>query len=336
MNMLFRAVLLACLSLTLSLSLIPGLAAPAQAQEKPGEGLRIVFFLGGSEGSPFSTIVKNGAEAARDLLGCEVRYVWSGWNADVMIAQFKEVLAEKPDGVAIMGHPGSAAFAPLVEEARARGIVVTSQNTDLPELEEKYKAKGFGYVGQELYAAGRTLALAAAGKAGLAKGDRAMVWGLLGDKNRGERTKGAIDALKELGLIVDYLPISDEVNADPTLGAAEFVAYAESRPDLKLVVTDHGDLTANTASYLRAARIKPGQVFVAGFDLSPETAAAIKEGRVNVILDQQPWLQGFFPVMQIYLTKRYGFSGLHIDTGGAVIDAELMEAAKPLVEKGIR
>lgn len=336
MNTLFRTALLTCLSLALalSMSLIP--AAPSQAGEKPGEGLRIVFFLGGSEGSPFSTIVKNGAEAARDLLGCEVRYVWSGWNAEVMIEQFKAVLAEKPDGVAIMGHPGSATFAPLVDQARAEGIIVTSQNTDLPEIEEKYKAQGFGYVGQELYAAGRTLALAAAAQAGLAKGDRVMVWGLLRDKSRGERTRGAIDALKELELIVDYLPISDEVNADPSLGSAEFAAYVETHPDLRLVITDHGDLTANTASYLRAARIKPGQVYVAGFDLSPEAAAALKEGRVGVILDQQPWLQGFFPVMQIFLTKKYGFSGLHIDTGGAVIDARLMEAARPLVEKGIR
>ena len=55
----------------------------------------------------------------------------------------------------MMGHPGVAAYAPLVDEAISKGIIVTSQNTTLPEIEDKYKAKGFGYVGQELYPLGQ-------------------------------------------------------------------------------------------------------------------------------------------------------------------------------------
>ena len=38
------------------------------------------------------------------------------------------------------------------------------------------------------------------------------------------------------------------------------------------------------------------------------------------MIDQQPWLQGYLPILQLCLTKTYGFSGLHIDTGGGFAD----------------
>ena len=49
----------------------------------------------------------------------------------------------KPDGIVIMGHPGEDAMAPLVDQAEAAGIIVTSGNNPLPNIEAKYKAKGF-------------------------------------------------------------------------------------------------------------------------------------------------------------------------------------------------
>ena len=37
-----------------------------------------------------------------------------------MITQFQEAVATKPDGIAVMGHPGDDAFDPLIDDARAR------------------------------------------------------------------------------------------------------------------------------------------------------------------------------------------------------------------------
>lgn len=316
--------------------LLMGLSAPVMAEGKHFEGISIVFFPGGSEGGPFASVVYRGAKAAEEDLGCKVDYVWSGWLPDKMVAQFKDAIARKPDGIAIMGHPGVAAFAPLVDEAEAKGIIVTSQNTTLPEIEEKYKSDGFGYVGQELYASGAMLGKGAAKRAGLKKGDRAMVWGLLGQETRGLRTKGCVDALKELGVEVDYIEISDAVNSDASLGTPVVASYVATHPDVKLIVTDHGALTATAGTYMRGANKKPGDIFVAGFDLSAATADAIKEGWVGAVLDQQPWLQGYLPILQICLTKKYGFSGLHIDTGAAIIDKGSIDFVAPLAEKGIR
>jgi simple sugar transport system substrate-binding protein len=298
--------------------------------------VRIVFFPGGNPGGPFASVVYRGAKAAQEDLGCQVEYVWSGWNPDKMIAQFKDAIARRPDAICIMGHPGVAAFAPLVDQAEARGIIVTSQNTSLPAIEDKYKAEGFGYVGQELYPSGVMLAKGAAQRAGLRSGDRAMVWGLIAQETRGLRSKGCVDTLKKMGVKVDYIEISDAINADASLGTPAFTAYVASHPDVKLIITDHGALTATAGTYMKAARKRPGDIYIAGFDLSAATVDAIKSGYVGVVLDQQPYLQGYLPIVQACLSKVYGFSGLHIDTGAALIDKSNIDFVAPLAQKGIR
>ena len=300
------------------------------------EGIRITFFPGGSEGGTFESVVYRGAKAAEEDLGCKVDYVWSDWLPDKMVAQFKDAIARKPDGIAVMGHPGVAAYAPLVDEAEKKGIIVTSQNTTLPELEAKYKNSGFGYVGQELYASGVLIAKGAALRAGLKKGDRAMVWGLLSQPTRGLRTKGCVDALKELGIVVDYYEISDAINSDASQGTPVISSYISTHPDVKLIITDHGNLTATLGTFLKASNKKPGDIFGAGFDLSAATASAIKDGWVGAVLDQQEWLQGYLPILQICLTKKYGFAGLHIDTGAAIIDKSNIDFVAPLAKAGIR
>jgi len=311
-------------------------AEAMKAGKKHFEDVHIIFFPGGNEGGSFASVVYNGARAAQNDLGCRVDYVWSGWLPDRMVAQFKDAVAVKPDAICIMGHPGVAAFAPLVDEARAKGIVVTSQNTTLPAIEDKYKDTGFGYVGQELYPSGYMLATGAARRAGLKAGDKAFVWGLLGQETRGLRSKGCIDALEEMGVNVDYLEISDAVNSDATMGTPVITSYIASNPDVKLVITDHGALTATMGTYMRSAGKKPGDIFGAGFDLSAATSDAIKEGYVGAVLDQQPFLQGYLPIVQACLTVKYGFAGLHIDTGAAIIDANNIDFVSPLAAKGIR
>jgi len=306
------------------------------APKKHFEDVHIVFFPGGPPGCPFASVVYRGARAAEQDLGCKVDYVWSDWIPDKMVAQFKDSIARRPDGICIMGHPGPDAFAPLVDQAREKGILVTSQNTSLPPIEEKYKDQGFGYVGQELYASGVMLAKGAIKRAGLRRGDRCMVWGLISQETRGLRSKGAVDALKEAGMVVDYIEISDAINAEAAQGTPVFAGYVSKNPDVKLIVTDHGGLTATAETYMKGARRKPGDIYIAGFDLSAATVDAIKKGYTGVVLDQQPYLQGYLPILQICLTKKYGFSGLHIDTGAALIDKSNIDFVAPLAQKGIR
>ncbi len=313
-----------------------GTSSGTTATNKWCSGVKIVFFPGGPQGGVFAVNVYNGAVQAQNDLGANVDYVWSDWDPQKMIQQFQEAAATKPDGIAVMGHPGDTSFDPLIDSAEKNGIIVTSQNTELPLAEAKYSANGFGYVGAENYAAGQSLGNEAVKRFGLVKGDRAMVWGLLSQPTRGLRTKGVIDALKAAGLTVDYIEIDSATNADPVAGTSTFTGYVSSHPDVKLVVTDHGGLTATAETYLKAANKKPGEIKIAGFDMSPATVTAIQGGWTNLVIDQQEWLQGYLPILQICLTKKYGFSGLHINTGAGFVDKSNVDFIAPLAEKNIR
>jgi simple sugar transport system substrate-binding protein len=314
-----------------------GTAAPGSALAgKWCAGKKIVFFPGGPAGGVFAVNVYNGAKQAAADLGANVQYVWSNWDPQTMVSQFKSAIATRPTGIAVMGHPGDKALKPWVDQAEKKGIIVTSQNTQLPTLEAAYAAKGFGYVGQNLYNSGLLLGQSAVAQLHLKKGDRAMVWGLLSQPTRGLRTKGAIDALKKAGLKVDYIEINSATNADPTAGVPVFTAYVTSHPDVKLVVTDHGGLTATAQTYLEAAHKKAGQIGIAGFDMSPATVKAIQGGWVQLVLDQQEWLQGYLPILQVCLSSVYKFAGLYIDTGSGIINKSNIGPLVPLVNKLIR
>jgi simple sugar transport system substrate-binding protein len=310
-------------------------AAPA-AEAKWCSGTNIVFFPGGAPGGGFETVVYNGAVAAAADLGPTVQYVWSDWNPEKMITQFSEAIATNPDGIAIMGHPGDEAFAPGVDEAESKGIIVTSMNTQNPINQAKYSAKGFGYVGAILYDAGYALGKEAVTRAGLKAGDKAFVWGLVAQAGRGQRTQGILDALKKAGLVVIYQEIDDATNADASAGVPVFTGIMSANPDIKLVITDHGNLTGTQQTFFEAAGLKPGDVYGAGFDLSGATVDAIRAGWTQLVIDQQQWLQGYEAILQICLTHKYAFSGLQIDTGAGFASKDNVELLAPLVEKQIR
>ncbi|MDQ2683980.1 MAG: sugar ABC transporter substrate-binding protein, partial [Chloroflexota bacterium] len=64
-------------------------------------------------------------------------------------------------------------------------------------------------------------------------------------------------------------------------------------------------------------------VITAGYDLLPETLDLIKSGDMTFTTDQQPYLQGFIPTLQLYL---YNLSGgavapANTDTSLAYVDS---------------
>ena len=326
-------------ALALAVPAAVGTSAAVAAQDADAQFCKdtdIVFFPGGPEGGGFATVVYNGAKAAEALFGPNVDYQWSDWDPGKMISQFTEAVATGPDGIAVMGHPGDDAFKPLIDDAIDQGIIVTVMNTELPATQEEHASQGTGYVGAVLYKAGWDLAKEAIRRGGLAEGDQAFVWGLLSQAGRGERTAGVKEGLEDAGIEVVYLEIDDATNADPAQGIPTFTGMASANPDLKAAFFDHGNLTSTAQSYLEAAGLGPDDLYVAGFDLSPATVAAVQNGYTDLVIDQQQWLQGFEAVAQICLTENYGFSGLNINTGGGFLDASNVDLIAPLVEQQIR
>jgi len=63
---------------------------------------------------------------------------------------------------------------------------------------------------------------------------------------------------------------------------------------------------------------------------------AIKKGVMQFTIDQQPYLQGFQTVMQLYLLKKYQLAPTDVNTGVAPITAENVEKVMQLAEQGYR
>jgi simple sugar transport system substrate-binding protein len=301
------------------------------------DGVKIAAFPGGPQGGVFANNVYNGFRQAELDLGPKVTYYFSNWDPNTMLQQIQQAIATKVDGIATYGFGGDDATDPLVEQALKQGTIFTSLNTSLPKAQAAHGPQGFGYVGAPNYDAGFALGTEAAKRAKLASGDSVFVWGLKGQGgDRGQRTVGVIDALTKAGAKVIYQEIDSATNADPNAGTATFVGVMKANPGIKIVVTDHGGLTSNVGVYAKAASLKPGQVYFAGFDMSPNTAQAVKDGYQNLVIDQQPYLQGYLPILNICLTKKFGFSGLDINTAGAFVDSTNVDAVAPLAAKEIR
>lgn len=303
---------------------------------KTGEGMTIWVDTGGSVGDGYGTIVQNGAKAAAADMGCTLRLVYSDWNPETMLVNFRNAMAARPDGIVIMGHPGDAAFKPLVDKAITQGIVVTSIDTGLTAIQEKYRTNGFGYVGTENYAQGKALAEEVLRRTKLNKGDRIFVWGLQRLPERGRRTQAIVDVMEKAGVTVDYQEISPEVDKDPALGGPIVAGQLGRHPDTKVIIVDHGSLTAQMGNHLKNAGIRPGAMYVAGFSLSPTTATAIENGYVQLVSEAQPFIMGYFGVVQTVLSKKYGFTGFTIDTGGGMIDITNINAVSKLAKEGLR
>lgn len=300
-------------------------------------GVKIAAFPGGPAGGVFSSNVYNGMRQAELDLGPEVTYFFSDWDPQKLLSQLEEAVASKVDGIATYGFAGEIETGPIVDKAYQQGTIVTTLNAALTESEFKYSTYGFGYVGAPNYSAGVALGIETIQRANLDEGDVVFVWGLKSQGgDRGQRTIGVIESLEKLGIKIVYEEINSDTNSDPDAGTETFINVMKSNPRIKAVITDHGGLTSHVGVFAESASLAPGELFFSGFDLSPSTIEAVRSGFQNLVLDQQPYLQGYLPILNICLTKKYGFSGLNINTAGAFVDSSNVDAIAALAEVEIR
>jgi simple sugar transport system substrate-binding protein len=309
--------------------------AAASAQEKLGEGMVIYFQMGGNPGDGATLPRTNGARAAAEAFGVELREQYSSWHPETMLDQFREAVAATPDCIEIMGHPGEDAWEPLVDQAREQGIIVTSGNASIPRLYDKYQTEGFGYAGVELYTGGWLTGKQMIEQGGLQAGDKAVVYGHF-TSGRRQSDDGLADALRDGGLEVDELVISAEVDSDYSQAVPVITAYLDANPDVKAIGTQHGGVTSVYAQALQAAGKQPGDIVAGGIDLAPATIDGLLDGYVTVTLDQQLYYQGFLPVVQCVLSKKYALTGFSVNTAGGVVTPETIKDLVPLIEAGVR
>ena len=77
-------------------------------------------------------------------------------------------------------------------------------------------------------------------------------------------------------------------------------------------------------------------MLLGGFDLVPQVVEQMKAGYVQAEVDQQPYMQGFMPVMMAYLHQTAGLAPSNVDTGQAIVTPADADAIMSLSEQGLR
>lgn len=303
----------------------------ALAQDALGAGMTIYMQMGGNPGDTATLARELGARDAAKALGVKLVEQHAGWNPQTMLTQANEALAAQPDAIIIMGHPGTSAFTPFLQKAKEAGIIVVDNNNALP-------GTGVSYFGLDNFGAGKNLAQATIDNGKLKEGDKVVIYGaFIEGAPSNDVAKGTMEVLDANKIAYDKVQWSNEAVADPSLAVPVLVAYLQANPDVKgIIVPGHGGVTAVLGKVLEQAGKKPGEIQATGFDISAPAIQGVKDGYITVILDQQPYLQGFFPVTAAVLEKKYGLAGLNLNTGGGFVTKDNVDQIAALVQTGIR
>ena len=329
-TLLRTAVMAATTALCAAVSTLPARALDAQWCKD----VHIRFFVGGAEGDAFGTIVYNGAKQAAADLGPKVDYIFSGWDVEKMVQQLREAVAVKPGGIAMMGHPGDDAIMPLAEEAHKAGIKMMYQNVPLDKVVAKF---GGGYVGAQQADQGKALGEESVRRFGLKAGDSAIVIGPFDQQpERYVREGATADALTAAGLKVVKIPSPPEWAADPNQAIPVITAALTSNPETKAIIYPGGQLLGNAGVYMKAAGKKPGEIIQIGFDTSPQIVAGFKDGWVQLTADQQPFLQGYMPILSLCQQVVYSLAPINVDTGAGFVTPDNYTTVADLAKEGLR
>jgi simple sugar transport system substrate-binding protein len=252
--------------------------------------------------NPFFTPTQYGAQDACALLNCE--FQWTGSKESIvaeMVNATNTAISAKADGIALAVVDKNAFKAP-VDQALSAGIPVVSYNAD--GAKDDPGTNRLAYIGQGLYDSGFQL-----GQRAIASGlDSGNVVGFIatpGQLNIQPRIDGASDAIKQSGKPLKFSPVA--TNADVTKGASIIDAYAQGHPDLAgMLAVDAGSTQAVGQTVQKYKMRDKGLKVAGGFDLVPSTLNSIKGGSLDYTIDQQPYLQGFLPVLYLYLYKLSG------------------------------
>jgi len=109
----------------------------------------------------------------------------------------------------------------------------------------------------------------------------------------------------------------------------------EKHPDIRIVLCT-GQADTEAAGRAIEKYFAHKGYWAAGFDLSPTTLRLVKEGFILGTVDQQPYIQGFYPVIQLTHYLRYGIVPSDIDAGATIITAKTADQVLDLTRQKYR
>src|SRR5271154_6281174 len=236
-----------------------------------------------------------GIQDACKLLGCS--YEWTGSeseNINQMVDALNTGVTSGADGIAISLIDLHAFNAP-VEAALAAGIPVVAYNADAPTN------KRLSYIGQNLKLAGELMGARIV--AAVPEGDVALFIATPGSANLQPRIEGAEAAIKASGKPITIRTVATGAAEPGELSAIE--AYWLGHKETKgMYAVDGGD-TAQLGKVMQKFGLT-GKVKAGGFDLAEATQKLLHEGFLEFTIDQQPYQQGFLPILQLFFWRVSG------------------------------
>lgn len=273
----------------------------------------------------FWAVVERGARDAADTYGIDLR---AGGNPDpVAQAQLVEdLIASEVDGI-IVSLANPDALRDAVSTATAAGIPVITINSGVGVYQE---LGAITHVGQTEFVAGQGAGMQF-NEAGATK--LLVVIHEEGNIGLEERADGAADTFE--GEVERFNVATTGVrDIAGTLSAIQNRLIAD--PDIDAILA----LNTNIATAARdAVQAGGGDQMIATFDLSPDVLSAIEAGEMLFAIDQQQYIQGYLPVVFLYLyntnLNTVG-GGLPVLTGPGIVDASNVTQVMDLSAQGTR
>jgi simple sugar transport system substrate-binding protein len=275
----------------------PGAAfAASDSFLRPHPKWRFVF-VNHATTNPFFVPALYGMSDACSLIGTS--YQWTGSERSSvaeMVAAMRRAIRDRADGIAV-SIIDPHAFNATTAMALRRGIPVVAYNADGGRGNER-----LAYIGQDLYQSGLKFGSRIAQLVG--EGDVFIFIATPGQLNIQPRVDGALDAIHDSGR-----PLRVHVVATGADVVKERIRIEETfrkHPGLKGMFAVDGGSTQGIAQVMRKHRLHGRGVRAGGYDLLPGTLEAIKSRDLDFTIDQQPYLQGFLPIMQLFFARYSG------------------------------
>jgi simple sugar transport system substrate-binding protein len=146
-----------------------------------------------------------------------------------------------------------------------------------------------------------------------------------------DRLRGAQEVLKTKSITWTTI-----VTGNDAKSGAETVSKAlREHPNIRIILSSGQSDTEAAGRAIEAHFAKQGY-WSAGFDLSPKTLELIQNGHIRFTIDQQPYVQGFYPVVALTLNLRYGIAPSDVDAGAGIVDRRNVKQVMHLTADGYR
>ena len=228
-----------------------------------------------------------------------------------MVSYLDSAIAAKANGIATTVIDATSFTTPVMNAMNA-GIPVISYNADgvVSNGVADIGTNRLCYVGQALYNSGvqmgnRIKSLIPT------PGEIVIFIATPGSGNIQPRYDGAASVLKPAGYTVKEIATGALTSQE---SAAEKAFLVGAKSTLKGAFAVDAGSTELLGPSLASVGLK---IPAGGFDLTPGTLTAINNGQLNFTIDQEPYLQGFLPVLYLYLFNLTGglVSPPNTDTG---------------------